>query len=193
MFKPPVRWVCSPSPRPEFPTVPVRGIPPLTQEEHVALDHDYRHGPDRLLRQRSHIVLLARPLNNHAEIARVVGCHPGTVWRALTLYRRRGREGLRRAAWSKPHCSKRNPRWQAMLSEAMERGAEACGIPRPTWTAPLLAEYLAEQSAIVVSERTVRRGLADLGYVCRRGTWTVTHKAEEQPGYFPKRRGSRHS
>jgi len=44
-----------------------------------------------------------------------------------------------------------------------------------------------------VSERTVRRGLALLDYVCRRPTWTVRHKAAEQPDYLPKRRGSRRS
>ena len=37
----------------------------------------------------------------------------------------------------------------------------ACGVDRPTWTAPLLARYLTEQTAIEVSERTVRRGLSE--------------------------------
>ena len=37
----------------------------------------------------------------------------------------------------------------------------------------------------------VRRGLEDLGWVCRRGTWTVRHKAEEYPDYLPKRMGSK--
>jgi hypothetical protein len=55
----------------------------------------------------------------------------------------------------------------------------------------LLAQYLADQTGQTVSERTVRRGLAALDYVCRRGTWTVRHKAEEQPDYVPKRPGSK--
>ena len=42
-----------------------------------------------------------------------------------------------------------------------------------------------------VSERTVRRELARLGYVCRRSTWTVRHKAEAEPDYLPKGRGSK--
>jgi hypothetical protein len=57
----------------------------------------------------------------------------------------------------------------------------------------LLAVHLAQQTGIQVSERTVRRELAALDYVCRRGTWTVRHKAEEQPDYLPKRKGSKRS
>jgi transposase len=75
----------------------------------------------------------------------------------------------------------------------MRRGPEACGVPRPTWTAPLLARYLAEETGIEVSERTVRRGLDLLGYVCRRPFWTVRHKAEAEADYSPKAEGSRRS
>jgi hypothetical protein len=75
----------------------------------------------------------------------------------------------------------------------MERGPRVCGVPPPTWTAPLLATSLTEQTGIQVGERTVRRGSAALDYVCRRGTWTVRHKAEEQPDYLPKPPGSKHS
>src|SRR3989304_4866942 len=66
----------------------------------------------------------------------------------------------------------------------------ARGIPRPTWTAPLLAKYLAEKTGIAVGEWTVRHHLALLDYVCRRPTWTVRHKAEEQPDYAPKKTGT---
>src|SRR6266851_2994737 len=58
--------------------------------------------------------------------------------------------------------------WQRELAGAMRRGPRACGVPRPTWTAPLLARYLAEKTGVAVGERTVRRGLDLLGYVCRR-------------------------
>src|SRR5579883_3394656 len=41
--------------------------------------------------------------------------------------------------------------WQKALAEAMRLGPRACGIARPTWTAPLLATYLAQQTGIAVS------------------------------------------
>lgn len=83
--------------------------------------------------------------------------------------------------------------WQKALAEAMKLGPEACGVSRPTWNAPLLAKYLAKKTGISVSESTVRRALARLGYVCRRPTWTLRHKAEEQPDYYPKKLGSKRS
>src|SRR5262245_19407765 len=61
------------------------------------------------------------------------------------------------------------------------------------WTGPLRAAYLAERTGVAVGERTVRRGLDLLGYVCRRPTWTVRHKAEAEPDYPPKAAGSRRS
>ncbi len=83
--------------------------------------------------------------------------------------------------------------WQQALAQAMEAGPAACGVPRPTWTAPLLAGYLAAQTGIQASERTVRRYLRRLGYRLGRPTYTVRPKAEEQPDYAPKRPGSKRS
>jgi transposase len=162
----------------------------LSARERAALDHDYRYDPDPLVRRRSQIVLLARDLETQSEVARVVRCSPDTVRRTLVLYQQGGRSGRRRTPAIEWHTAKRTLAWQKALAAAVERGPEACGVARPTWTAPLLAQHLAEQTGIAVSEQTVRRGLDSLGYVCRRPVWTVRHKAEEQPDYLPKRKGS---
>lgn len=170
----------------------VWGMPSVSADELAALEHDYRSGTNRLVRQRSQTVLLAYELETQAAVAAVVRCSIATVGRTLELYRQGGRTALRR----RPSYQRRGQVtlvWQKGLAEAMRQGPQACGVPRPTWTAPLLAQYLAEQTGIVVSERTVRRGLALLGYVCRRPTWTVRHKAEESPDYLPKRQGSKRS
>jgi transposase len=168
-------------------------MPPLTAAERAALEHDYRHGKTRLLRQRSHMVLLAYQLDSQQAIARVVRCSRATVNRTLQRYRAGGRAVLPRPQTRRTEALWKQPLWRARLSRAMDAGARACGVPRPTWTAPLLARYLTEQTGFATGERTVRRGLADLGWVCRRGTWTVRHKAEEQPDYLPKRTGSQRS
>jgi transposase len=168
-------------------------MPPLSAAEQAALEHTYRYGPTRLHRQRSHIVLLADELDHQTAIAQVVRCSRATVNRTLQRYRRGGRAALPRPANRHREALGKRPLWRARLTRAMETGPRACGVPRPTWTAPLLASYLTEQTGFPTEERTVRRGLADLGWVCRRGTWTVRHKAEEQPDYLPKRTGSRRS
>ncbi len=168
----------------------VWGMPLVSAEEIAALERDYRFADSRVVRQRSHIVLLAYELKTQAEIAKVVRCSTQTVWRALELYREGGRANLRRRPWSsKPGPSKANLAWQRTLAEAMQLGPQACGVSRPTWTATLLAKYLGERMGIVVGEHTVRRGLDLLGYVFRRPTWTVRHKAEEQPNYTQKKMG----
>lgn len=169
------------------------GMPPATAAEIAALEHDYRYGKSRLVRQRSQIALLGYELESQEEIARVVRCSRHTVLRALELYRQGGRAALRRRLPTRRSGQRVTLAWQKALAEAMRLGPQACGLPRPTWTAPLLASYLAEKTGIAVGERTVRRNLALLEYVCRRPTWTVRHKAEEQPDYLPKRRGSRRS
>ena len=169
----------------------VWGMPPATQEQRAALEHDYRYGPDRLVRMRSQIVLLAYELASRKEIARVVRCSATTVGRTLSLWCVGGREALRRRPWSKPHPARRTLAWHQALAHAMEAGPEACGVPRPTWTLALLAGYLAQTTGIQVSERTVQRGLRCLGYRLGRPTWSVRHKAEEQPDYLPKGQGSK--
>lgn len=169
----------------------VRGMPPLSGEETAALEYDYRTGPRRLVRQRSQMVLLAGELSTQKEIARAVRCSPPTVSRALALYRQGGRAALRRRPGSGGSTRRVTPAWEQALAQAVRQSPQACGVARPTWTAPLLAAYLGRQTGIVVSERTVRRGLARLDLVCRRPTYTVRPKAEEADDYGPKARGSR--
>ena len=168
----------------------LRGMDPLEPETLAALEHDYRYGATRLLRQRSHILLLATTLNTQAEIAQVLRVHRRTVARTLDRFRNGGLAALPRPRPAQPPSLRVDTAWQARLLQAMEQGPEACGIPRPTWTAPLLAEYLAEQTGLQMSERTVRRYLQQHDYRLGRPTYTVRHKAEEQPDYAPKRRGS---
>jgi transposase len=169
------------------------GMPPVSAEEIAVLEHDYRYADSPLVRQRSHIVLLAYQLETQDEVAKVVRRSRLTVWRTLQLYREGGRTSLRRKPLYKAPRAKTNLAWQKELAEAMKLGPQACGVPRPTWTAHLLAKFLEEKTGIAVGEHTVRRGLELLGYVCRRPTWTVRHKAEEEPDYHPKKKGSKRS
>jgi transposase len=167
-------------------------MPPVAAEQLAALEHDYRFGSDRLVRQRSHIVLLAYELDTRPQIARVVRCSATTVRRTLSLWAHGGRSLLVRRP-SLAHVARRTLAWQKELARAMDAGPEACGVPRPTWSAPLLARYLAQVTGVAVSERTVRRGLATLGYRLGRPTWSVRHKAEEEADFAPKRPGWKRS
>lgn len=171
----------------------VWGMPPVSAEEVAALEREYRSAARRLVRQRSQVVLLAYDLPSQAQVARAARCSPDTVGRTLALYRAGGRTALRPPPRAAPASARVTLAWQKALAEAMARGPAACGVARPTWTAPLLARYLAERTGVAVGERVVRRGLALLGYVCRRPTWTLRHQAEASADYAPKRPGSRRS
>lgn len=157
------------------------------------MEHDYRYGKTRLVRQYSHIVLLAGQLESQTEIARVVGCSVDTVRRALARFAQAGPTGLQSPVRLRHSRTRRTLAWLKQLAAAMEAGPRACEVDRPTWTSPLLVGYLTEQTGIAVSERTVRRGLERLGYVCRRSTWVLRERAEAEPDYHPKGRGSKRS
>ncbi len=169
----------------------LRDMPSLDPATSQQLERDARHGRTPLVRRRSQIVLLAYELGSQAEILRAVRCSRSTVARTLALFRKGRCSALRRRRPSQPHFSRVTLPWQKALALAMEQGPEACGVPRPHWTAPLLATYLAEQLGIQVSERTVRRYLQQLDYRLGRPTYTVRHKAAAQPDYLPKRLGSK--
>src|SRR5207248_1886582 len=147
-------------------------MPPVTAEQLAALEHDYRFGSDRRRPEGTRasgagalwaIVLLAYELDPRRQIARVVRCSATTVRRTLSLWAHGGRSALVRRP-SLAHVARRTLAWQKELARAMDAGPEACGVPRPAWSAPLLARHLAQVTGVEVSERTVRRGLASLGY-----------------------------
>ena len=60
------------------------------------------------------------------------------------------------------------------------------GVDSANWTTGLLASYLAEQTGMAVYDETVRIALHAHDYVCKRPTWTLKRKAEEQDGYVGK-------
>jgi transposase len=171
----------------------VRKLPPLDPETQARLEYDYRYGASRLVRQRSHVVLLAYTLPTQGAIAQAVRVHRRTVARTLARFCAGGLDALPRPRPATAPRQQVTARWQELLLRAMEQGPEACGVPRPAWTAPLLAAYLGEQTGWALSERTVRRYLRQHDYRLGRPTYTVRHQAEEQPAYAPKGRGSKRS
>ena len=94
----------------------VVGAPRLTASERTILERDYRSGSDRLVRQRSHIVLLATELSTRIEVARVVHCSPDTVGKTLKLYHQGGRIALRRRRPQRCRGARRTLAWQKALA-----------------------------------------------------------------------------
>ena len=57
------------------------------------------------------------------------------------------------------------------------------GQDTANWTTERLAQYLGQQTGIVVTEETVRLYLHAHDYVCKRPTWTLRRKAEQKADY----------
>jgi transposase len=128
------------------------------------------------------MVLLAHRGKTAPEIARLTFRRPRTVVRALQRFGAGGAAAVpyRIAPGGPPTVTEA---WRAELVRVVELDPRAVGVKSAVWTTRLLAAYLAEATGVAVSLETVRRRLHAAGYVCKRPTWTLKRKAEEQAQY----------
>ena len=157
-------------------------LPPLSDTQVTELQQLYNTTPHAKLRLRSHIVLLAQQGRSVAEIAAIVLRSRDTVERVLKGFLQGGIAALppRTAPGRTPTV---RPEWQAELLRVIDLDPHTVGVSRANWTTGLLTTYLATKTQITVTDETVRLYLQKAGSVCKRPTWTLKHKAEEQPGY----------
>ena len=137
---------------------------------------------DADLRLRYQMILLSHQGRSVAQIAEVVFRSRDTVERVLKRFRDGGVTALPRrfAPGSTPTIT---PAWTTELLRVIELAPHAVGVVSASWTTGLLATYLAQCTGIAVSDETVRTTLHAHHYVCKRPTWTLKRRAEEQPNY----------
>lgn len=146
----------------------------------VARRYDAARDADTRLRYQ--IVLLADDGRDVAEIAAVVRRSTSTVWRVLQRYRAGGPDAV--PPRPRPGYRGRIPtEWEDELRRVIELPPRDVGVDSATWTTGLLADYLAGATGHRFHLETVRLHLHAAGYVCKRPTWTLKRKAEEQPGW----------
>src|ERR671933_1050993 len=157
-------------------------LPPLSDTQVIELRQLYDTTTNTQLRLRSHIVLLAHQGRSVAEMAAIVLRSRDTVERVLKRFLQGGLAALppRTAPGMAPTVT---PEWKAELLRVIDLDPHTVGIPSANWTTGLLATYLARTTQIAVTDETVRLALRTAGYVCKRPTWTLKRKADEQPGY----------
>jgi transposase len=155
-------------------------VPPTVE---AAVRERYESAADAETRTRYQMVLLARQGLSATAIAPLVVRSHDTVSRVLRRYRDGGLDAV-------PHrprpgrAATVTPAWQAELLRVIELDPHDVGVPSANWTTGLLAEYLAKGTGIAVDAETVRHYLHRLGFVCKRPTWTVAHKAHERDDYL---------
>ncbi len=169
--------------------MPIR-VGALDPEQVAELDHAYRSSPNARLRIRALMVLLAAEQRLvAAQIAPLVRHDEETVRRWLLRYQAEGLEGL--TDW--PRCGappKVTPEYRELLLSAVRRRPRSLGLPFSLWTADRLADYLAEQTGIRLSQRTVYRLLQAGGIRLSRPQHTIT---SPDPEYMLKKKRSRTS
>jgi len=137
---------------------------------------------DAEARLRYQMVLLAADGRTTTQIAPLVQRSPDTVTRVLKRYLTGGPGGVpHRPRPGRPVAAP--PAWAAELLRVIELDPHAVGVDSANWTTGLLAGYLAARTGHRTSDETVRLALHRADYVCKRPTWTLKRKAEEQPGW----------
>ncbi len=152
-------------------------LEPETREAVLAAYHGTK---DAETRTRLQMILLANDQQwSPAQIAPVVQRSHDVVLRVLQRFAAGGVEAVpRRYGSGRPR--RITAAWEAELQRVIERDPHEVGVESSLWTTGLLADYLAQETGVTVSPEAVRTHLHRLGYVCKRPTWTVQHKAQER-------------
>ena len=160
-------------------------LSPQSAEQIAALDKVYRTSKNGRLRQRAQIILLAVEQGMvAARIGQIVRLNEESVRKWLKRYAAEGLEGL-----------KDEPRpgvepvvtqdYQTKLVAAVRRRPRSMRLPFSLWSLQRLADYMAQETGIRVSDETVRRYLGLAGIVLSRPQHKVS---SPDPEYVVKKR-----
>ena len=112
-----------------------------------------------------HILVLCAEGRTPSEIATFLFCSRSSVYRVVAAYKR-GERWLAEAADGE--TAARMPSLKRSLLALLKRAPTAYGWCRVRWSCQTLALQLRAQRSVAVSRETIRRWLADVGYVWKR-------------------------
>lgn len=157
----------------------------VSDDEVAALDYLYRTTRDVRICTRAQIILLAAEQRFVApQIAAIVRKDEQTVRRWLKRYQAEGIDGL--ADVPRPGGpAKVTAVYRDRLLHLVRQRPRSLDLPFSLWTNQRLADVLAEETGIRVSDETVRRELARAEIVLSRPQHTIT---SPDPDYLVKKR-----
>lgn len=166
---------------------PIR-LEAVSPEQLRELDRVYQTTHDARVRIRALMVLLAAERGMvAAEIAAMVRQNEETVRRWLARYLAEGVQGLSDAPRSGAPA-KVTPAYRESLLQLVRRRPRALGLPFSMWNATRLADYLAEQTRLRMSEPSIHRMLRLGGLGLSRPQHTIT---SPDPDYTLKKKRSK--
>ena len=152
----------------------------LSEEARAEVVRCYEEASDAETRTRYQMVVLATAGWTAPQIAPIVRRSVDTVHRVLRRYQAEGVTGVPHR--QRPGRTSPIPaHWEAALLAAIDQDPHAVGVHSANWSTERLADYLAVQTGYRVGIETVRKRLHRADYVCKRPTWTLARKAEDQP------------
>jgi transposase len=138
-----------------------------------------RTDPDPRVRRRAHALLVLAQDDSVVAVARLFATAPHRVraWRSRFLAG--GHPGLA----DEPRAGRpptRDAVALAFLSEALETGPHAYGLPVTIWSIRDLRDVLAHRLGVRVCTATVHRAVRRLGYRYRRPPHDLTHRQDQE-------------
>jgi transposase len=166
---------------------PIR-VGTLTPEQLAELDRLYHSARSMRVRTRAQMILLAteQKLLAH-QIASIVRQSEETVRRWIKRYKAEGVTGLEDAP-QPGREPKSTPEYRARLLEVVRIRPRALEQPFSLWTLQRLADFMAEESGIRLSDEAVRLLLKKNGIVLSRPQHKIT---SPDPEYQLKKRRSK--
>jgi transposase len=149
----------------------------LSDEEAKILKQLHRETKSADVRSRCDMILLSNEGSSPPQIAKRVRFSRYTVGRFIHRYEAEGLQGL----YTKPRSGRPRrvtPEYEAELEAAVEKEPRSLGLPFSNWTTANMAEYMAEQTGILISPRQVERYLKLHDWRLRRPVRTVKHKQD---------------
>ena len=149
----------------------------LSTDEVAALEDLHRRTNEADVRSRCEMILLSNQGLSPPKIAERVRFHRRTVTRYIQHYEAEGIDGLlTRPRPGRP--PKATEAYISLLLQTVEQMPRALGRPFSNWTTANLAEYLAEETGIELSQRQVENILKANDWRLRRPVRTVKHKQD---------------
>jgi len=157
-------------------------LPPMDEVTLTEMHRRYEESPDAETRTRYQMLLLSLRGQKSSQIAHTVLRSQDTVERVLKRYLAGGLDAVpRRTAPGRVRTV--TAAWEAELLRVIEVDPHEVGQDTANWTTERLAQYLGQHTGILVTEETVRLYLHAHDYVCKRPTWTLRRKAEQNAEY----------
>ena len=162
-------------------TAPIT-LPPMDELALTELRRRYEESTDAETRTRYQMLLLSLRGQKSSQIAQYVLRSQDTVVRVLKRFVTGGLDAVpRRTAPGRERTV--TAAWEAELVRVIEVDPHEVGQDTANWTTTRLAQYLGQQTGIVVTEETVRLYLHAHDYGGLRPTWTLRRKAEQKADY----------